>query len=331
MVRWSRSVAHALVAPNGVVMTGALGYSAKSHVGRTCPSCCRSSCSIPIRGCAAPRSGCSSSSSRARARTDGRGILDHPCEGQDFAFLPMRPATARIFRPIGAAGLFRWIVLLERQLACGGERGLVRRAFDLFAGKVERHYLPFALANECWSAGEETQELAYSLPTAFDGLGALLRLAELLDPARAARLRGPIETGRAAIRAHLETPVDAGGLRLATPCTRGGVTLAAGWIVQRWVLAKEPPWFGFDLPLIAGHALVHDALSAGAARRGSPTCSPIPTATIASPAPASRRARAGRRASGSGTTRSRRRGWRAQAASTRRTRCSRRWRAGSPT
>src|SRR6185436_10096728 len=133
--------------------------------------------------------------------------LDHPCEGQDFAFLPMRPRTARIFRPIGAAGLFRWLLVVERYLGCTGDRALVRQAFHLFADKVEQHYLPFTPERDCWSAGEETQEPAYSLPAAHDGLAALLRLAEALDPPRAARLQTPIADARAAIRAHLERPV----------------------------------------------------------------------------------------------------------------------------
>jgi hypothetical protein len=267
LLRWSRNVAHSLVAPNGVVMTGSLGYSAKSHVGQDVPFVLPLLLLDPHPRLRAAARRMLEYVVTSPSAADGRGILDHPCEGQDFAFLPMRPRTARVFRRIGAAGLFRWILVVEKLLATTGDRDLARRAFDLFAAKVETHYLPFSLQNECWSAGEETQELAYSLPTAHDGLGALLRLADALDPTRAARLRAPIEAARAAIRAQIEKPVEEGGLRLAAPRARGGVTLDEGWIVQRWVLERDPPWFGFDLPLIAAHALVHDALSAAPRER----------------------------------------------------------------
>jgi len=267
LLRWSRSVAHALVAPNGVVMTGALGYSAKSHVGQDVPFVLPLLLLDPhprLRGAARRMIEWVIGSPSASA---GRGILDHPCEGQDFAFLPMRPRTARLFRPVGAAGLFRWILVVERAFAATGEREPARRALDLFAAKVEHHYLPFTPANDCWSAGEETQEPAYALPAAFDGLGALLRLADALDPPRARRLSAPIEEARAAIAAQVARPVEEGGLRLAHARSRGGVSLDRGWFVSRAALERDPPWFGFDAPLTAAHALLHGALSGDHADR----------------------------------------------------------------
>jgi hypothetical protein len=269
LVRWSRHVAHALVAPNGVIMTGALGYSAKSHVGQDVPFV------LPLflldphpRLARAARRMLELVVESPSARApDGRGILDHPCEGRDFAFLPMRPRSARIFRPIGAAGLFRWILVLERHAAASGDDELTTRALALLADKVERHHLPFDLGNECWSAGEETQELAYSLPAAFDALAALRRMLERLDLRRAARLAEPIEAARAAIRAQLERPIDDGGLRLARSVTRGEATLAAGWLAPKRALERDAPWFGFDVPLVAAHALVHGALSPDHERR----------------------------------------------------------------
>jgi len=279
LLRWSRHVAHAIVAPNGVVMTGALGYSAKCHVGQDVPFVLPLFLLDPhprLRGAARRMLEYVVTSPSA---VDGRGILDHPCEGLDFAFLPMRPRAARVFRRIGAAGLFRWILVVEQYLAATGDRELAARALALFAGKVERHYLPFSLENTCWNAGEETQELAYTLPTAFDGLRALQSVAEVLDPLCAARLAAPIDAARTAIRAHVETPLEYGGMRLAAPVERGGVTLEPGWIASPSALSRDPPWFGFDLPLIAGHALVHGVLSSepeqALARRLADPCGPF--------------------------------------------------------
>ena len=255
--RWSRSVAHALVAPNGVIMTGALGYSAKCHVGQDVPFVFPLFLLDPhprLRAAAETTLRMIVESPSARA---GRGILDHPCDGLDFAFAPLRPAGARLWRRFGAAGLLRWILCAERLLAAGGE-ALARAAFTLFAEKVAAHYLPFDPKSECWSAGEETQEPAYSLPTAVAAFAALERMARHFGDAR---FGGELARARAAIRDHLERPLSAGGLRLTEPLTRGGVTLAAGWLAQRPFLERDPPWFGFDFPLVAGHALVHEALS----------------------------------------------------------------------
>src|SRR5262249_51636631 len=101
--RWSRNVAHALVAPNGVIMTGALGYSAKSHVGQDVPFVFPLYLLDPhprLRNAATRMLRYVVESPSAH---DGRGILDHPCDGRDFAFLPMRPRTARVFKRHGAA------------------------------------------------------------------------------------------------------------------------------------------------------------------------------------------------------------------------------------
>ena len=261
--RWSRSVAHALIAPNGVIMTGALGYSAKCHVGQDVPFVFPLFLLDPhprLRAAAETTLRMVVESPSAR---EGRGILDHPCEGLDFAFAPMRPASARLWRRFGAAGLLRWILCAERLLAAGNQE-LARAAFTLFAEKVAAHYLPFDPKSECWSAGEETQELAYSLPTAVAAFGALERMARHFGDAR---FGGELARARAAIREFLERPLAAGGLRLTEPLTRGGVTLAAGWLAQRSFLERDPPWFGFDFPLVAGHALVHEALSPEVAAR----------------------------------------------------------------
>jgi hypothetical protein len=256
--RWSRSVAHALVAPNGVIMTGALGYSAKCHVGQDVPFVFPLFLLDPhprLRAAADTTLRHLIESDSAHA---GRGILDHPCEGRDFAFIPMRPASARWWKRFGAAGLLRWILCAERRLAAGDDE-LARAAFRLFAAKVAAHYLPFDPAAECWSAGEETQELAYSLPTAVAAFAALARMGRRLGCE--VGLIGRLERARGAIREYLERPLADGGLRLSEPLTRGGVTLAAGWIAQRRFLDRDPPWFGFDFPLVAAHALVHEALS----------------------------------------------------------------------
>lgn len=265
--RWSRSVAHALIAPNGVIMTGALGYSAKSHVGQDVPFVFPLFLLDPhprLRSAADTTLRYLIESASAQA---GRGILDHPCDGRDFAFAPMRPASARWWKSFGAAGLLRWILCAERRLAAGDDE-LARTAFRLFSAKVAAHYLPFDPVAESWSAGEETQELAYSLPTAVAAFAALERMGRHFggEAGRPDRTR-ELSRARGAIRDFLERPLADGGLRMSEPRTRGGVTLAAGWIAQRRFLEKDPPWFGFDFPLVAAHALVHDALSPESAAR----------------------------------------------------------------
>ena len=251
--RFSRSVAHALVWPNGVITTGALGYGAKCHVAQDVPFVHPLYSMDPH-----PQL------QRAARRTlefvadnpaEGKGILDHPCDGLDFAFVPLRPRRARIFKEYGAAGILRWIIALEAYWAHTGDAPTARRALRRLADVVVRHGLPFHPRRRFWSVGEETQGRAYAWILGAAALRALARMQSRAgeQPSVAAR-------AAAVLRRWVMLPVERGGLMVRRPVRRALGTLDSGWIVDPHWLARRDEWFAFDVPLVSGHALMDGVL-----------------------------------------------------------------------
>ncbi len=256
LLRFSRNVAHALVWPNGVITTGALGYSGKSHVGQDVPFIHPLFVMDPnenLRRAGARMLAYVVDSDSAR---DGAGILDHPCEGRDFAFVPMRPTSARIYKNRGVAGLLRWMLCLERYFAFSGDLSLSRRGFERFKQLYLAHFAPLEQRREAWARGEETQELGYSLTTAAAALTAMKNLAEHFGDESAETFASEARNARDLVN----RPLADGGLWVSCPLARDDFILPEGWIAHADLLKREGQWFGFDLPLVAGHALKYGAL-----------------------------------------------------------------------
>ncbi|MEQ8762403.1 MAG: hypothetical protein RL885_00650 [Planctomycetota bacterium] len=259
-VRWASDVLVSLTLPNGVLATGALGYLGKSHVGQD----------IPLAYPALLYHSHERLQDAARRnldylwesprRGDNRGIIDHPADGFDFAFIPYDPRHARFWKSAGAVGLLRQFDCLARYRDWTGDDERVERHLAVAREVYFTHYHPFDPSSELWLAGEETQNASYLVATAHL---ALKRFADLLerfgheDRAAAAREDGE------RIRALANRPRGDGGFFEDEPIVApDGRTIPGGLLIPRGTDDPGSWMFSYDILLVNAVALINHALDA---------------------------------------------------------------------
>ncbi len=263
--RWATDVLVSLVWPNGVLTTGALGYLGKSHVGQDIPLVYPSLLyhEHPRLQAAARRNLDFLWASPRRG--ENRGIIDHPADGFDFAFVPFDPRQARFWKSEGAVGLLRQIDGLMRYGDWTGDRARVDRYLEIATEVYFEHYHPFDPDAPLWLAGEETQNASYLVATA---PGCLERFARGLDARSVSARAESVRADARVIRELANRPRSQGGfLEEADQVAPDGRRIPGGLLIPRGTDDSESWMFSYDILLVNAVALLNRALEPAAAAR----------------------------------------------------------------
>jgi len=254
-VRWARITLRSLIWPNGIVATGALGYGGMSHVGQDIPFV------YPLllmeEHHLFKRAAMKNVEVVWKKAGTGAGITDHPSDGLDFAFLPMDPENARVWKATGAAGLCRQIQMLHRYWLWTGDSNRVEKWYARARDAYLHHHAPFRPDHPLWTSGLETQAHLFGMVEAPAALEGLMALAEVFGSDRD---RERFLRERDKVLACLDRPCSEGGFRLTEPlASTDGQVLPAGLLVEPDRHLKTGAAFSFDVLLLNALALLRGA------------------------------------------------------------------------